>query len=105
VTSTWGGRLGLSLAAIFLVFDVIELITHRDDTVGALLFWGVSLVGGGAILLAGLTRDWPRRGVEQAVIVVGILLGTNATVWTLVVPLLSLAVLVLLFRPAPAPEQ
>jgi hypothetical protein len=86
-------------------FGVIELITHRDDTVGALLFWGVSLVGGGAILLAGLTRDWPRPGVAQALIVVGTLLGTNATIWAIVVPLLSVAVLVLLFRPAPAPPH
>ncbi|WP_406420314.1 hypothetical protein OH809_25630 [Streptomyces sp. NBC_00873] len=45
--------LGLSLGALFMLFGVIEVITHRNDTAGALAFWGLSLLGGGSLVLAG----------------------------------------------------
>lgn len=48
-----GRTLGRSLGRLFLLFGVYEVTTHRNDTAGALAFWSLSLLGGGALVLAG----------------------------------------------------
>ena len=45
--------LGLSLGILFVLFGAVEVITHRNDTAGVLAFWGLSLLGGGGMVLAG----------------------------------------------------
>jgi uncharacterized membrane protein HdeD (DUF308 family) len=98
--SRWGRRLTLTLGVLLLAFGVLEVFTHRNDTVPALLFWGLSLLGGGALVLTG-ARIWPRRtGPALALVVVGSLGGILATAWTLLVPVLALAVIVLAIRDA-----
>jgi len=77
---------------------VAEVVTHRDDTVPALLFWGTSLLGGGALVLAGRVVWAARPSVSLVLVLVGALLGVAATAWTLVVPLLAVALVALTLR-------
>ena len=81
--------LGISLAAVFLLFGVIEVVTHRNDTAVALLFWGLSLLGGGALVLLGTRMRESHRRSGLALLTIGALVATNATLWTLLVPIFA----------------
>ena len=90
--------LGLTLGSIYLVFGTIELWTHRDGSLFALLFWGGSLVGGGALVLAGtLVRD-KHHAAGLTGVTLGVVLGMNATLWTVLLPLFAVVVLVRFYR-------
>jgi hypothetical protein len=98
--SRMGRRLTLTLGGLLLAFGVVEVIAHRDDTAVALLFWGGSLLGGGGLVVAG-ALVWPRsRGMGLTFVVIGTLAGLLATAWTILIPLLGIAVLVLAVRDA-----
>jgi hypothetical protein len=90
--------LGLTLGAIFVLFGVVEVITHRDDSVGALAFWGLSLLGGGALVLAGTVVRRTSRRWGLVLVTIGALAGTNATLWTLLVPVVAIVTVVVAFR-------
>ena len=90
--------LGLSLGALYVVLGTIELIAHRNDTVGALLFWGGSLVGGGALVLTGTLLANLHRPLGLSLLTVGAVVGMNATVWTVLIPLFAVLVLVRSYR-------
>lgn len=90
--------LGLSLGAIYLLFGVYEVITHRGDTVGALAFWGISLLGGGALVIVGTMLRATRRAWGLALLTTGALLATNATLWTLLLPIVAVVVVVAAYR-------
>ena len=77
---------------------VAEVATHRDDTVSALAFWATSLLGGGALVLAGRLLWTSRPGTSLVLVLVGTLLGVPATAWSLVVPLLAVALVALTLR-------
>ena len=91
-------KLGLSLGIIFVLFGLIEVITHRNDTAGALAFWSLSLLGGGALVLIGTLLRPTSRVWGLALLTIGALAGTNATVWTLIVPILAIITLVAAYR-------
>lgn len=98
--SRTGRRLTLVFGVLLLLFGVVEVVTHRTDTALAIAFWGLSLLGGGILVLAGVWL-WPSRpGPALALVIIGTLAGLNATVWTLVMPLLGIAVVVLAVRDA-----
>lgn len=100
--SRTGRRLTLLFGVLLVLFGVVEVVTHRDDTAAAIAFWSLSLLGGGTLVLAGV-RVWPARpGPALALVVIGTLAGLSATVWTLVMPLLGIAVVVLAIRDASA---
>ena len=90
--------LGLVLGAVFLLFGIIEVVTHRRDTAGALAFWGLSLLGGGALVLVGTLVRTTRRDLGLILVVIGAVAGTNATLWTLLVPILAVVTVVAAFR-------
>lgn len=90
--------LGLSLGALYVGLGTVELITHLDDTALALLFWGGSLVGGGAMVIAGTLLAGRRRPVGLSLLTVGAVLGMNATLWTILIPLFAVLVLVRSYR-------
>jgi hypothetical protein len=92
------------LGGIYLVFGVIEVITHRHDSTGALAFWGLSLLGGGALAIAGTRLLSTRRKPGLALLTIGALLGTNATLWTLLLPIFAIYVVAQAYR-APAPAD
>jgi hypothetical protein len=90
--------LGVSLGILVLLFGAYEVITHRNDTAGAMAFWGLSLLGGGALVLAGTLLRRTRRAWGLALLTVGALAATNATLWTVIVPLVAIATVVSAFR-------
>jgi hypothetical protein len=90
--------LALWLGGIYVGLGTVELITHRDDTTNALLFWGGSLVGGGALVLAGRFILDRRRALGLSLLTVGAVLGMNATVWTILIPLFAVFVLARSYR-------
>ena len=78
------------LAAIYAVLGTVEVIRRPD--IGA-----VVLLGAAAILLVGLFAPLPAR-LKVPVIMVGLVAGLVATLWTVVVPILAIAIVVLTVR-------
>jgi hypothetical protein len=70
-------RLGIALGAIFVLLGVIEVITHRGDTAGALAFWGLSLLGGGALVLADTLVRPTRRTLGLTLLIIGAVADTK----------------------------
>jgi hypothetical protein len=90
--------LGLSLGVLYLAFGVVEVITHRGDTAGALAFWGISLLGGGALVLAGTLVRQSKRALGLTLLTIGAIVATNATIWTLLIPIFAIVTVVAAFR-------
>ncbi len=92
--------LTLVLVVCFVGMGVAESVRALtgDGSPWWVLFWGGSLIGGAALVLVGrsLLARSPRLAVT--LVAVGCLAGANATVWTLVLPCLAVAVLVLTVR-------
>ena len=61
---------------------------------GGLLFWFGTLVGGGVVILVGQAVR-RRPGLSCGLVVTGAFAGAMATMWTLVVPVLAAAVVIL----------
>jgi hypothetical protein len=91
-------HLATALAVLYLAMGAAEVVTHRDDTVPALLFWTTSLLGGGALVLAGRVLWGTHPTASLVLVLVGTLLGIPATAWTLLVPLLAVLVVALTLR-------
>ena len=87
--------LGLGLGALLIVMGVAETIRAVRSGDGGVVFWFGSLVGGGVLTIAGTVLAERVPGPALAMTVLGWLLGTVPTMWTLVVPLLLLAHVVL----------
>ena len=94
-------RLGWVAAIVYLAFGLIFgfLPSHWDEaSLTDQVLYIVFLVGGGLILVARL-RVFPSRPVWGAVLVsVGALAGAAPLFWTLVLPLIAIALIVLSIR-------
>jgi hypothetical protein len=90
--------LGMTLGMVYLALGVFELSTHRNDSDLALLFWGGSLVGGGALVLGGTFLSGSHRAGGLTMLTLGVVLGMNATLWSLVLPVFAVIVLVRFYR-------
>jgi hypothetical protein len=88
----WARRLGIVLGAVFVVLGVVETVNHAS---GDWPFWLGSLVGGGLLVLAGSVRHWDNPFVPLVLVAAGALLGANATLPTVVLPVFALVVLTL----------
>ena len=98
---TFGLTLGLGL--LYVVAGVAESVRAVTSGDGGLWFWFGTLVGGGALVLAGMAASSRHPNVGRTLVCVGSMMGVVATTWTLVVPLLAVAVVVLnLQRPTSA---
>jgi hypothetical protein len=79
------------------IAETIRVIVSGD---GGLVFWFGTLVGGGVLVLSGTllqsSRTWPGFSLLAA----GCALGMLPTMWTLVVPILLLALVFLSLRDA-----
>ena len=84
--------LGLLVGGGFLVLGAAELITRLDDPL-VLLYWLPTLWGGGALILIGVFALAERPSVALACVIIGAVLGTLASFWTIILPLLSLALI------------
>lgn len=78
----------------------LEGITHLSAP-GALAFWLPALWGGGALVLLGVFATRPERPwLSVALVSAGACAGSLATLWTVVLPLIAMALVLLTIRRA-----
>jgi hypothetical protein len=93
---TWGAWfIGLVFVILGLVEVSVRVLSSEPIDAGAIAFWSLSLCGGGALILAGRFLVPRPSGVSIAMVSVGCVAGSLATMWTLVLPALAIALLVL----------
>jgi hypothetical protein len=90
----WPRWLGLFLGCLLVLAGVAETIRLLSTGAGGLLFWFPTLVGGGALILAGTLLQPKRPTLGAALTVAGCLAGMLPTMWTLVVPVLLIVLAV-----------
>jgi len=95
-STRWVRILGGVVGGIYLALGAAELVSHLDSP-ASLAFWLPSLWGGGALVLYGV---FGRAVVSAKLVTAGALLGMVATAWTLIVPLLAIALVVLTYNGA-----
>ena len=87
--------LTLGLGLLYVAAGIAESVRAVTSGDGGLWFWFGSLVGGGALVLSGMAVSSRHPNVGRTLICVGSMVGVLATGWTLVVPLIAVAVVVL----------
>lgn len=88
-------RLGVFLGSAYLVFGVLETVRLARSGDGGLMFWFGSLVGGSALVFLGLFGLQEHPHAAWAVLSIGALAGSVATAWTIIMPVLAVALIVL----------
>jgi hypothetical protein len=86
------------VGVVFLAFGVAEVAVRlpADDPIdpAALAFWSISLLGGGALVLLGALRVGGQSGRGLLLLGIGVFLGSLATMWTLILPVVAIATFV-----------
>ena len=95
--------LTLGLGLLYVAAGVAESVRAVTSGDGGLWFWFGTLVGGGALMLSGMAASSRHPNVGRTLICVGSMMGVLATGWTLVVPLIAVAVVVLTIQ-QPTPD-
>lgn len=75
-----------------------RLFARRGDDVGTIAYWGISLLGAGALVSVGTLLRPTRRALGLTLLTVGALMASNATVWTLLLPILAVVTFVMTYR-------
>lgn len=88
----------LSLGVLYVAAGLAETVRAVSQDDGGLAFWFGTLVGGGALVLVGLALLGRQPAVGCSLVCIGSLMGILATAWTVVVPVLALAVVFLTLR-------
>jgi hypothetical protein len=88
----WTRRLSMTLGVVYAALCVIESYAHRDD---GLAFWFLTLFAAAALVLVGTRRPTRNPYVGDAMVALGAAIGILPTLWSLVVPLLAVAVIAL----------
>jgi hypothetical protein len=89
--------IGLIVGVGLILLGVAEFI-YRIDEPAPLLFWLPTLWGGGALVLLGVFGRPRRSGFRLLLVTVGAMLGALPTVWTVVLPMLSIVLVVLVIQ-------
>src|SRR6478752_1283567 len=87
--------LTLGLGLLYVAAGIAESVRAVTSGDGGLWFWLGSLVAGCAMVLSGMAVASRHPNVGRTLICVGSMMGVLATGWTLVVPLIAVAVVVL----------
>lgn len=99
----WTARLGGTLGVLYFVLGVVETITHLDEPI-SLVFWIPALFGGGMLVLVGVfwvtTPGWLSIGL----VAVGLFATSLATAWTVIIPLATIALFVLVILRGNRPD-
>jgi hypothetical protein len=96
----WTWWFGLFLGTLLVAAGIAETVRVVRSGDGGLAFWFGTLVGGGILVLTG-TLLLPRRPVPGCVLTsIGCLAGVVPTLWTLVVPMMLLALMIVSARQA-----
>ncbi len=94
---SWTKWLGLLLGVGFVAAGIAGWIADVSDGDGSdLAFWLLFLVGGGLLVLASVVAAGVPRWLALVLGTAGALAGAIALFWTVIVPLLALAFVVLL---------
>jgi len=95
--------LGAVLGFGFVAFGIVETgvaVAGRD---GIGFFWFPALCGGGVLVLLGVFRVTRPHRASIALVTLGALAGALATAWTVVVPVLAVALIALVAGRKPQP--
>ena len=78
----------MSLGSLLVVAGIAETVRLLRTGDGGLWFWLPTLVGGGALVIAGTLVGSRRPGLGCVLTCSGCVLGILPTMWTLIVPVL-----------------
>ena len=92
--------LGIVLGVVLIADGVAETVRLTRSGDGGLIFWFGTLVGGGALILVGIVLRARSSRIGWVLVVTGCILGIVPTMWTIVMPLLLLALVVITAREA-----
>lgn len=87
--------LAVGLGVLYIAAGIAETTRAIVSGDGGIAFWFGSLVGGGVLILVGTLALRHRPRLRAVLVTAGCLAGVLATMWTLVVPLIALAVVIL----------
>ena len=90
--------LGIILGVLLIVDGIAETVRLTRSGDGGFAFWFGTLVGGGSLVLAGTLLRTRFARVGPVLVMTGCVLGLMPTMWTIVFPLLLLALLILTAR-------
>ncbi len=93
---------GILLGGLLVAAGIAETVRLVQSGDGGLAFWFGTLVGGGVLILTG-TLLLPRKPVTGCVLtVIGCVAGLLPTMWTVVLPLMLVALAILTGKQAAA---
>ena len=95
----------VSMGSLLIVLGVAETVRVLRSGDGGLAFWFGTLVGGGTLILGGVALTDRKPRVARALLVAGALAGMLPTMWTLVVPALLAALIVVRMNTPSAPPD
>jgi hypothetical protein len=85
---------GLFLGGLLVAAGIAETVRLVRSGDGGLVFWFGTLVGGGILILTG-TLLLPRRPIPGCLLTtIGCLAGVLPTMWTLIVPVMLVALVI-----------
>jgi len=94
--------LGIFLGILLIAAGVAETVRLTRSGDGGLIFWFGTLVGGGTLILIGTVLRTRGSRLGWPLVMAGCLFGIVPTMWTIVVPLLLIALAILTAREAAA---
>jgi hypothetical protein len=98
-------RFAITMGCLLVALGIAETVRVLRSGDGGLAYWFGTLVGGGALILGGVALTDRKPTTARALVVVGSLAGMLPTMWTLVVPALLAALIVLRLRtPSARPD-
>lgn len=86
--------LGAVLGVIYIALGLVETVADIGNSDNGFVFWLPALCGGGILVLFGVFRVASPIGATM-VVTVGALAGALATFWTVLTPILSITLILL----------
>ena len=89
--------IGAIVGGGLIILGVAEFVVRLDEP-GPLLFWLPTLWGGGVLVLLGVFGNGGSVRRAAVLVTLGALLGFPPTAWTMVMPILSVILVVLVIQ-------
>ncbi|MEO8162465.1 MAG: hypothetical protein ABI590_01680 [Ilumatobacteraceae bacterium] len=91
--------LGAMVGGGLIILGFGELIVRLDE-LGPLLFWLPTLWGGGGLILFGVFGKTVTPRNSQLLVILGAVIGLLPTMWTVILPVLSVVLVILTIKRA-----
>ena len=91
--------LGALVSGGFLMLGVAELVVRIDDP-APLAFWLPTLWGGSGLVMVGVFGRRVKPRLSRTLVILGVIVGFLPSNWTVILPLLSIALVILTIRRA-----